>query len=140
MKLVNETSATSFCRRQTDPLTSSNPKALITDTNCCSFLLSSSAVPFSEINSPHLSLALLRTEFYALLMVQKLLQQVSRVIFLSLNENVHLKRSTYNAQKATIKYRLLGTLPHTLRDCTFSISLYLNFQILQTRGFCTHMY
>lgn len=140
MRLVNETSATSFCRREIDPLTSLNPKALITDTNCCSFLLSSSAVPFSEINSPHLSLVLFRTDFYTLLMVQKLLQQVSTVTFMSLKEKVHLRRSTYNAQKSAIKHRILGNLPHILRDCAFSISLYDNLQILQAHRFCTHMY
>lgn len=138
MKLVNETSATSFCRRE--PLTPLNPKALITDTNRCSFLLSSSTVPLSEINSPHLSLALLRTDFYTLLMVQKLLQQVSTVTFMSLKEKVHLRRSTYNTQKPTIKHRFLGNLPHILRDCAFSFSIYHNLQILQAHGFCTHMY
>lgn len=69
MKLVNETSAGSFCRRGMVPLTSLNPKAVIADTNCCrlfspTFQVCGCHSQKIQINSPDLSLALLRTLLY----------------------------------------------------------------------------
>lgn len=55
--------------------------------------------------------------------------------FMSLKEKVHLRRSTYNAQKPTIKHRLLGNPPHILKDCAFSFHFIIIFKSYKLVGF-----